>query len=211
MEKAHATRQRKRPRQHRQYAAGRIAQGGAGRVRAGFCKIGMGQPNRQHERPDGCGGGPQCRGRRSVATRWHGRRIHRGHDGHLAGAGLRVQGLRPGDRVFGRLQRREAPHHAGLRRAHHGRAERQAADHRGADQSHDRQGRRDQPPTRALVLRSAQQPRRDPRVPAARGRNLAPDPRRGGRFRTFRQHGALDPRRDAGTVGARSNNPGGRG
>ena len=120
-------------------------------------------------------------------------------------------GLWPRDRIFGCLQRREAPHHAGLRRPHHGCAERQPADHRDADQDHDRHSRRDQPPARALVLRSTQQPRCDAGIPAARRRNLAPDPRRGCRFRALSQHGALDPRRDAGPVAARSENPGGGG
>ena len=126
----------------------------------------------------------------------HGRRIHRRHHGHLAGAGLRGEGLSGRDRVLRRLQRREAPHDAGLRRPDHRRAERQQEDHRGADQGDDSHGRRDQPATRALVVRSAQQSGRDQRATYPLGEEIWRQTGAGGRLRARREHGALDPRRD---------------
>ncbi len=114
----------RRARRHRCYPPGGSLRGRSGGLRPHPRQAGVGQPDRQHEGPHGRrrdrgrGGtwGPGCRR--------HGRRVHGRDDRDLLGLRVRGQGLRIPRRLLGRVQRREAPHDAGVRRDRRGRPQR---------------------------------------------------------------------------------------
>ena len=175
---------------HRQHIARSAAQGRSTGVRGHPREARVGEPDRQHEGPDGAGGDRASRAGRPAQAGRHGGRVHGRQHRSLAGPGLRRQGLPPTNRQLRCVQPGEAGSDGGAGRGADAGPERGRPHDQEADPGHDRDRARAEPGAAHLLDRPAQQPRQHRGLlPAGRG-DLGSDERRGRRVRPLRGHGA---------------------
>ena len=110
-------------RSHRQHSPDRTEVDRAGRLFENPGQGRIGEPDRQHERPDGVGHDRSRGTRRSPETRRSCRRIHSWKYRRVTGARLRGKGILPQHRHLRCVQYREAQSHGRVRSRPHDRAE----------------------------------------------------------------------------------------